>query len=124
MNETTTAHSNPSQVVKIVYCGEEPMRVVCLIGSLRYKNEFLSAAKAFALQGQVVLTPNVYTEGATVDKEEQEILHETALQRIQMSDWVFVVNPNNRMTETVYKEIEFAESLGRQIKYLETPSSK
>lgn len=122
MNETTTVTSIPSRVVKIVYCGEEPMRVVCLIGSPRYKNEFNSAAKAFALQGQVVLTPNVYVDGSTIDKEEQELLHEVTLQRIQMSDWVFVVNPNNRLTETVYKEIEFAESLGRQIKYLETPS--
>jgi hypothetical protein len=39
-----------------------------------------------------------------------------------MADLVFVINPNNIIPESVHREIEYAESLGRQITYLEKPA--
>jgi hypothetical protein len=39
-----------------------------------------------------------------------------------MSDLVFVINPNNNIPESVHREIEYAESLGRQVTYLERPA--
>ena len=113
-----------SSVVKVLHWGDEPATIRCLIGNLRFKSEFEGAAKVFSLRGEIVLTPNVYTTTDGMDKDEAEMLHELALKRIDMSDIVYVINPNNRMTENVHKEIEYAESLGRVVRYLETPSGR
>ena len=113
-----------SNVVKVLHWGDDPAIVRCLIGSIRFKNEFESAAKAFAQRGEVVLAPHVYSTGNGLDKEETDLLHEMALKRIEMADIVFVINPNNRMNENVHKEIAYAESLGRTVMYLETPATK
>lgn len=121
---TAQPASKRSSVVKIIHCGEDPAAVTCLIGSPKFRNEFQSAARAFSLDGEIVLTPNVYSDTDGINARDQETLHQAALQRIQMADKVFVVNPNNRMTENVYREVEFAESLGRRVTYLETPASK
>lgn len=116
--------SKRADVVKIIHCGEDAAVITCLIGSPKYRSEFQSAAKAFALDGEIVLTPNVYSDVDGINAKHQEKLHQTTLKRIQMADKVFVINPNNRMTENVYKEVEYAESLGRIVSYLETPGSK
>jgi hypothetical protein len=114
-----------SNVVKILHWGDNPAKIVCLLGSTRFQGEFLSAAKAFTLQGSVVLLPGYYTQrdGVGLDKEEQELIQELDLKRIEMADTVFVVNPNNRIPESVHKQIEYAKSLGRIVRYLETPST-
>lgn len=113
-----------SNVVKVLHWGDSPARIICLIGSCKYQSEFLSAARAFSLRGDVVLTPNVYTQpnGTGLVKSEQDLLHDLTMKKIEMSDFVFVVNPNNKMTDSVRKEIAHAESLGRLVSYLETPN--
>ena len=128
MNGTNALNPAPkrSSVVKVLHWGDDPARIVALIGSTRYKSEFLSAARAFSLRGEMVLTPHVYTDTTSqgLDKDEQEMLHELALKRIDMADRVFVVNPNNKLTESVHKQIEYAQSLNKDIYYLETPASR
>lgn len=121
------AESEPkrSRVVRVVQWGEDPARVVCLLGSSRYRSEFASKARAFSVNGDVVLAPHVYTEsndGISLTKEEQTHLKEVARKRIEMSDLIYVINPNNNIPESVHREIEYAESLGRQISYLEKPA--
>lgn len=113
-----------SRVVRVVQWGEEPARVVCLIGSSRYQNDFASVARAFSVSGDVVLAPHVYTQqdGLVLNKEEQAHLKEVTRKRIEMCDLVFVINPNNNIPESVHREIEYAEALGRQITYLEKPA--
>lgn len=120
------ADSEPkrSRVVRVVQWGEDPARVVCLLGSSRYQSDFHSVARAYSVNGDVVLAPHVYTtgEGCVLNKDEQAHLKEATRKRIEMSDLIFVINPNNIIPESVHREIEYAESLGRQITYLEKPA--
>ena len=115
-----------SNVVKVLHWGDDPAKIVCLIGSLKFQSDFQSAARALSLKGCIVLAPHVYLNGNSVgiDLEEQELLHEMSLKRIDMADRVLVINPNNRIPESVRDQIEYAESLGKIISYLETPSGK
>lgn len=122
--EAATPPAKRSNVVKVLHWGDSPAIIRCLIGSIRFKNEFESAAKAFSNRGEVVLAPHIYSNGAGLNKEETDLLHEMNLKRIEMSDIVFVINPNNRTNDNVLKEIEYAESLGRTVMYLETPANK
>lgn len=113
-----------SRVVRVVQWGEDPARVVCLLGSSRYRNEFNNKARAFSVNGDVVLAPHVYTQddGVVLNKEEQAHVKEATRKRIAMADLIYVINPNNNIPESVHREIEYAESLGRQITYLERPA--
>lgn len=124
MIEQHSETSKKSNVVKVLHWGENPARIMCLIGSPRYQSEFLSVAKAFTLRGYVVLTPDVYLQNNTngLTNDDVEILNEVSRKKIEMADVIFVVNPNNKVPETVYQELRYAKDLGREIRYLETPS--
>jgi hypothetical protein len=52
-----------SRVVRVVQWGEDPARVVCLLGSSRFQSDFMSIARAYSVNGDIVLTPHVYTQG-------------------------------------------------------------
>lgn len=113
-----------SNVVKVLHWGSDIPHIVTLIGAPRFQSNFLSIAKAFSLEGQMVLTPHVYTTGdETLKRSQIDELHQLALKRIDMADVVFVVNPHNILSPEVRKEIEYAQSLGRTVRYMETPAS-
>lgn len=114
-----------SNVVRVLHWGDQPAKIVVLIGSSKFQTEFNTAARKFTREGNVVLAPHLYTpaEGA-MTKQEQDVSHELTLKRIDMADLVVVINPNNRMTETTHKEVDYAESLNREVIYLETPASR
>ena len=114
-----------SNVVKVLHWGDDIPHIVALIGSYRFPSHFANAARMYSMEGHVVLAPHVYTNGdESLKRAQQEELHELALKKIQMADVVYVINPHNIMSEDVRKQIEFAESLGRMVRYLETPASK
>jgi hypothetical protein len=71
-----------------------------------------------------VLSPDVYLQDNQkgFGIEDVEIINDITKKKIEMSDIVFVVNPNNKVSESVYQEIRYAKELGREIRYLETPS--
>ena len=110
--------------MRVVQWGEDPARVVCLLGSSRYQSDILSAARAYEVRGDVVLAPHVYTgpSGVQLNKDEQAAVKEGTRRRIEMADLIVVINPNNNIPEVVHREIEYAESLGRQITYIERPA--
>ena len=85
-----------SNVVKVLHWGDSPPLVICLCGSERFKSEFISANRAFTMQGHIVVMPGVYSnaDGGFVDQETKRKLDELQLKKIDMADLVFVVNPN------------------------------
>ena len=119
--QTPTKRSN---VVRVLHWGDNPAVITALIGSMRFKSEFDSVARTFAQRGEIVLAPHVYSTNMGLDKDDTDLLHEMALKRIEMADKVFVINPNNKMNEHVYEEIEYAHSLHRTVTYLDTPAGK
>jgi len=123
MIEQPTNEQKRSNVVKVLHWGDEPTRIMCLIGSPRLQNDFLNAAKAFTMRGYIVLTPDVYTTTTSdgINLDDKQILDEITERKIQMSDVVFVVNPNDLRPESVREQIKYAESLGKEIRYYETP---
>ena len=118
------AEPKKSNVVKVLHWGDKPATITCLIGSPRFKSEFDHVARVLSQRGEIVLAPHIYSNGEGLDKEDTDQLHESALKRIDMADRVFVINPNNRLNDNVLIEIEYAESLDRDIKYLDTPATK
>ncbi len=111
-----------SNVVKVLHWGDNPPVVVALIGADRFKTEFLTANRALTLAGHIVLMPGVFgnADGGFLNPETKRKIDELQLKKIDMSDMVYVVNPNGFTNEVTKREIEYAESLGKQIRYYES----
>jgi hypothetical protein len=122
----TNARQSPakkrSNVVKVLNWGDNPPMIVCLCGSTKFKSEFLTASRAFTLQGHVVVMPGVFghADGGFVDGETKKKLDELHFRKIEMADIVYIINPRGYVGESTKREIEYAESLGKFIRYLES----
>ena len=111
-----------STVVKVFNWGDNPPVVICLCGSTKFKNEFLSASRAFTLAGHIVIMPGVFghVDGGWLDTETKRKLDELHFKKIDMADIVYVINPNGYVGESTKREIEYAKSLNKQIRFLES----
>lgn len=124
MSETSARPSLPkrSNVIKVLHWGDNPPVVICLCGSTKFKNEFMSALRAFTMNGHVVIMPGVFghADGVYLDKETKKKLDELHFKKIEMSDMVYVINPRGYVGESTKREIAYAKSLGKVIRYLES----
>lgn len=97
-------------------------KVVTLCGSTKFKDQYMATAKECTLKGEIVLMCNlfghsgddiVWTDGI------KEMLDDIHKEKILMSDYIFVLNVGGYIGESTRSEIEFAHSLGKEVKYLE-----
>jgi hypothetical protein len=122
-NTSQAAKPSRSNVVKVLHWGDNPPMVICLCGPERFKSEFMTAFRAFTLLGHVVVMPPMFdgtNGGGFINEETQKKLDELQLKKIQMSDIVYIVNPKGVTNPRTRSEIEYAKSLGKEIRYLES----
>lgn len=106
-------------------------KIICICGSSQFADIASVIAWNFEKQGVIALgmcyLPEWYHR-ATAKVEnghyaEQEgvatILDELHLRKIEMAEFVFVVNKGGYIGERTTKEIEYAKSLGKEVKFLE-----
>lgn len=95
------------------------MKVITICGSLKYKEEMLNVAAEMELQGNCVLVPIFPANRGKDDftKEELNILGQMHKEKIKLSDAILVVNVNGYIGNSTQSEIEFAESLNKEILY-------
>lgn len=97
-------------------------KVITLCGSTRFKDEFLEAQKRLTLEGNIVISVGLF--GHSGDNEvwregTKEMLDDMHLRKIDMADEVFVINVDGYIGSSTKKEIEYAVSTGKIVKYLE-----
>jgi hypothetical protein len=98
-------------------------KIVCLCGSTRFKKEFEEANfNETVRNGRIVLSVGCYTHA---DKRcltvlDKEILDELHKRKIDLADEVLVLNVGGYIGESTKNEIEYAESQGKPIRYLES----
>lgn len=98
--------------------------IVCLCGSTRFMDVFHAAGWRLTLDGYIVLTVGVCTHaehhgGEALGQDVVDKLDELHLRKIDLSDWVFVLNVGGYIGESTRSEIEYAEKIGKPIKYFE-----
>lgn len=96
-------------------------KVITLCGSIKFKDIFLKVQENLTLKGNIVFMPNFFTN---IKKEEvsldtKKMLDEMHKQKIDMSDEIYVINLNGYIGESTKSEIEYANSKGKNISYLE-----
>lgn len=95
------------------------MRIITVCGSFKFKDEMMKTAEQLELTGNVALIPifplnnniNAFTE------EELIMLGKMHKEKIKLSDAILVVNVNSYIGNSTKSEIEFAESLNKEIIY-------
>ena len=94
------------------------MKIITLCGSLKFKKEMMEIAEKMALDGNCVLTP-VYPvlENYKRTDRQLELLKEAHFKKIELSDYILVVNINNYIGNSTNLEIEYAKKLGKEIIY-------
>jgi hypothetical protein len=102
--------------------------IVCICGSTRFESLFHKIAEELTLTGHIVLTVNVWsskkwlrnpqTPGTQLVKEMLDRIHKA---KIELCDWVYVINKDGYIGESTKSEIEHAHKIGKRIEYLENP---
>ncbi len=75
------------------------------------------------LKGNIVLIPSVYehAEGLTFDKDTKRMLKEMDKPKILLADEIFVINPDGYIGHSTMEDVQYAQSQGKEITYMETP---
>ena len=108
--------------------GERRRAIVCISGSMRFMDTMLDAAADESLAGRIVLLPVVDMKTSRLRwatrAEQVEIktrLDRLHLDKIDHADELLVVNPGRYVGESTRREIAYAVSRGKPIRYLVAP---
>ena len=102
-------------------------KIVCLCGSTRFMEAFHAAGWSYTLKDYIVLSVGVCkhadkdgAHGAEVlGPDVVERLDTLHLRKIDLADSVFVLNVGGYICQNTRNEINYAESIGKPIAYLE-----
>ena len=99
-------------------------KVVCLCGSTRFMDAFHDMGWALTLEGQIVLTVGVCKHaedhgGEALGQDVADKLDELHRRKIDLADWVFVLNVGGYIGSSTRGEIEYAHATGKHVGYLE-----
>lgn len=97
------------------------MKVICLCGSTRFKNEFEDANKKLTLSGNIVISVGVFghADDICITENQKAMLDKIHLKKIDMSDAIFVINKGGYIGNSTKSEIAYAERMGKEVFYLE-----
>ena len=107
---------------------KEKFKVVTLCGSVRIGKELWDKmAHDLSLKGIIVLKVDVWEDGTGIYErchngdlqEAKKMLDEMHKAKIEMSDFIYVLNKNGYIGESTRSEIDYAKSLGKPIEYFE-----
>ena len=97
--------------------------VVTLCGSTKFKDDFIRAQEELTLNGSIVLSVGLF--GHADGKYNKEITPDVKLmlddmhkRKIDLSDYVFVINRNGYIGESTKSEIEYAKQTGKPVYYM------
>lgn len=99
-------------------------KIVTLCGSTRFKDEFMRQQKRLSLEGNIVISVGLF--GHSGDTEVlndgvKDMLDDMHLRKIDLADEIFVINPGGYIGQSTSREISYALSTGKTVKYLHDP---
>jgi hypothetical protein len=104
---------------------EGEAKVVTLCGSTKFEAEFAEVNQRLTMDGCVVISlgmfnlPDLPDYDWTADSSDLKgRLGAVHLQKIRMADEVYVVDPTGYVGESTRREIAYAVSLGKPVRYL------
>lgn len=100
----------------------DKFKVVTLCGSTRFKEDFLKVQAELTLKGMIVISLGIFSsseEKRLLSNEIKIMLADMHRQRIDISNSIYVVNPNGYIGKSTKLEIKYALEKGKTVEYLE-----
>lgn len=114
---------------RLISLGPNFPKIVVLCGSTRFVDTFNEWRKNLTHQGQIVLSIEIVTtqqreeDPQHVNRHNKEMLDELHKRKIDLADYVMVLNVGGYVGESTRSEIDYALAHGKSILYLEEPVS-
>jgi hypothetical protein len=107
---------------------QERPTIVCLCGSTRFWREFQAAGLRETMAGRIVLS--IGAASGTDDEHFgnlpraeydaiKTMLDELHMRKIDLADEVLILNLDGYIGESTARELAYAQSLGKRVRYLE-----
>jgi len=95
-------------------------KVITLCGSTRFRKEFEEINKKLTLEGNIVISVAWFShsDDQTPTFDQKDLLDVVHLRKIDISDEIYVIDVDGYIGESTRKEIEYAQSKGKVIRYL------
>jgi dienelactone hydrolase len=94
--------------------------IICICGSTRFRTEIATANRELTLAGYIVLAPGVFAhDGDTITDTQKADLDRLHFQKIDMAGSVYIVNPGGYVGESTAREIAYARSQDKPVRFLE-----
>ncbi|MDQ0955863.1 hypothetical protein QFZ24_009872 [Streptomyces phaeochromogenes] len=98
--------------------------IVVLCGSTKFWEQFTEAAVYETVAGRIVLAPGcnlkephpLWSDPARADRLKR-VLDDLHLRKIDLADEVLVVNPGGYIGASTRREIDYARSIGKPVRY-------
>ena len=102
----------------------EDTEIVCLCGSTRFMDAFHEANRKFSMEGKIVLSVEIVTSSQREDSivlapGVKELLDSLHLRKIDLCDFVYVLNVGKYIGESTANEIRYANDHNKPVMYLE-----
>ena len=104
-------------------------KVITLCGSTRFKDEFMEAQKRLTLEGNIVISVDLFGHAGDTEVWEnmdegtltktKEMLDDMHKRKIDMADEIYVINVGGYIGSSTKSEIEYARKTGKTVTYLE-----
>ena len=90
--------------------------VVTICGSTRFREQMTQANRELTLAGHIVLAPGVFGhDGDVMTEEQKKQLDQLHYRKIDMSSWIYVVNPGDYIGESTRREMLYASKTGKGV---------
>lgn len=106
-------------IQKTYYHAKTRPEIVCLCGSTRFYDEFVKANLKFTLKGKIVLSigANNHDMNYTLTHEEKTMLDELHKRKIDLADYIYVLNIGGYIGDSTRSEINYAIDHGKKVRY-------
>ena len=96
-------------------------KIVTLIGSTKFKDDFIKVKEQLTLQGFIVLSLGVFSQYDNIKLSEDQLnmLADIQNKKIEMADEIFVINKNGYIGTSTKSEIEYALNTNKKVNYME-----
>lgn len=94
--------------------------IVCMCGSTRFKQTWIAENARLTSEGNIVLSVGIWGHHERVypSPEQKQALDTLHRRKIDLCDWVWVLDVDGYIGESTRREIIYAMSLGKPIRYL------
>lgn len=91
--------------------------IITLCGSTRFRDQFKEIERKLTMEGKIPLPPAFYgkADGIEYSPEMAQNLWELHLDKINISDGIYVINPGGYLGESTQKEIDYAMTKGKSV---------